>query len=93
MRDAPRSGTRYDPWLVAVVVVGIVSLLTVAGAQAAMPPAGVLPTLPTGLLVSEASDDGGILGWIGQNAALETAWLVFIAASIARVAMEDPKRQ
>jgi len=46
----------------------------------------------TSALSSEASSGAaGILEWIAQNAALETAWLLFIALAIVSVAATDPK--
>lgn len=44
-----------------------------------------------GLLLSEAADRG-FLSWIAQNAALETAWLGFIALCLAALVVNDPKR-
>ena len=72
----------------AVAAFGIHTLVTAAGCEASVPSlAAVGP-----LLSDAASDDIDILSWIAQNAALETAWLAFIAASIVWVAMDDPKR-
>ena len=63
-------------------------LSSVPGADAA-----TLDAVGGGLLLSDsATSDGDIFEWIAQNAALETAWLSFIALAILFVAVSDPKR-
>lgn len=88
-------------WAVCVAITFVVlaadnwdALVPPASAAEAPPALVQLPsTAAIGLLVSESAGAGdGLLAWIAQNAALETAGLGLVALGFAWAVASDPKR-